>query len=334
MAIEIYKDSHIVPVVVAQAKGERVDSKVAEDAAKVIKDLAANPNPNNRYQIGQLIGFAVTEIMRPRTNWMDLVADVKRVAEGDKAQFQVKREGIRAFIQAKGATTARSKVTSKAITLDTLSVSARPVINFVELRNGNIQMADLINDAAYQMELAEYGHIQTVLHTAASSFASPYYGYGTGIVKGTLDPMIQHWMRMSAGATPTVFGDIAMIGQLGQVTGFTAATNTQQFADALIVEQNQAGFVGKYNGANVINLVNPVQADDTPVFDTNYLYILPNGIDAAMRPLKVVFEGDVVAQDANNIDDKSFEVRLDQFFNAAIVYGDRPYVSVYHNGAN
>lgn len=38
MAIEIYKDSQIIPVLVAQAKGERVDSKVADDAAAVIKD--------------------------------------------------------------------------------------------------------------------------------------------------------------------------------------------------------------------------------------------------------------------------------------------------------
>ena len=335
MAIEIYKDSKIVPVMVAQAKGERVDSQIAAEADKVIKDQAKNPNPNNRYQIGQLVGFAVNEILRPRTQWMDAVADVKRVAEGDKAQFTVKREGIRAFIQAKGATTARSKVTNKALTLDTVSVSARPVINFVELRNGTVQMSDLIVDAAYQMELAEYGYIQNVLHSAATSFGSPYYGYGTGIVKATLDNMLRHWMRLSAGATPTILGDINMISALSELTGFTTATNTQQFANELIVEKNNAGFVGNYNGANVVNLINPiVDGTDTPVFDTNYLYILPNGIDAGMRPLKVVFEGDVVSEEASNIDDKSFEVRLDQFFNAAIVYGDRPYVGIYHNGVN
>ena len=38
MAIEIYKDTNIVGVMVAQAKKERVDSKVAEDAAALIKD--------------------------------------------------------------------------------------------------------------------------------------------------------------------------------------------------------------------------------------------------------------------------------------------------------
>ena len=51
--IEIFKDSPIVPVMVAQAQGEKVDSAVAENAAKVIKDLASNPTPHNRYQIGQ-----------------------------------------------------------------------------------------------------------------------------------------------------------------------------------------------------------------------------------------------------------------------------------------
>ena len=79
MAIEIYKDSNIVKVMVAQAKGESMDSKVAENADKLIKDLASNPTPHNRYQIAQLVGFTVNEILRPKGNWLDQVADVKRV---------------------------------------------------------------------------------------------------------------------------------------------------------------------------------------------------------------------------------------------------------------
>lgn len=280
------------------------------------------------------MGFAVNEIMRPRTNWLDTVADVKRVGNGDKAQFNTRLEGIRAYIQAKGATTARSKVANKALTLDTISVSARPVINFVELQNGTVQMADLINDAAYQMELAEYGYIQKVLNDAASSWASPYYGAGSGVVKATIDPMILHWTRLSGGARPVIFGDAYMTGKLALLTGFDATTNTQ-FADGIIKEQNDNGVIAVYNGAKVVNLVNPlIDGTDTPVFDTKKLFVIPGGIDASMRPLKVVFEGDVVSQDANNIDDKTYEVRLDQFFGAGIVYGDRPYISVYQDNSN
>ena len=327
--IKILKNSNIVDIMVAQATKQRVDSDAAEKAAAVIKDLAADPNPNNRYQIGQLIAFAVNEINHNRTNWLDTLADVKRVGFGDKALFNTKLSGIRAFIQAKGATTPRTKVAHKSLTLDTIAVSARPVINMVELANGHVNMADLINDAAYAMELAEYGKIQEVLTTAAATWAAPYYGTGSGIVKATIDPMIQHWMRLSGGAQPIIFGDIAVTAKLAAQTGFVATTNTQ-WADALIEEQNRAGVIGVYGGAKVVNLVNPyVDETDTPVFDTKKLFILPGGLNADLRPLKVVFEGDVISQEETHIDDKSYEVRLDQFFNAAIVYGDRPYLSMY-----
>lgn len=334
MAIEIFKDSNIVDVVVAQARGERVDSDVAEKAAAVIKDLAATPNPNNLYQIGQLIGFGVNEITRNQTNWLDNIADVKRVGFGQKAQFKVKNEGIRAFIQAKGATTARTKVANKTITLDTIAVSARPVINIVELQNGMVNMADLINDAAFQMECAENGYFESVLLAGATSWSAPYYGTGSGIVKATIDPMIYHWMRISGGIGATILGDAEEIAKLSELTGFTASASAKQFSDDIINEHNANGFIGRYIGANVVNMINPIKdGGDTPVFDTKKLFILPNAISADMRPLKVVFEGDVVSEEARHIDDKSYEVRLDQYFNAALVYGDRPYISVYADSA-
>lgn len=330
--IEIMKNSNAVKVIVAQARHENVDSDVAKRTNEMIQELAKNPNPNNRYQIAQLVGFAVTEITRPRTNWLDVVADVKRVGYGDKAQFNARLEGIRAYIQAKGATTARSKVANKTISLDTVAVSARPSINLVELQNGQVNMADVINDAAYQMELAEYGYIQSTMNTALATapFVAPYYGTGTGIVKTTLDPMIRHWMRISGGVAPTILGDIDTVYQLGELTGFTASTTAKQFADDLIVEQNTAGFIGVYNGAKVVNMVNPlIDGTDTPVLDTDKLFILPGGVDASMRPLKVVFEGDVDSQEFMHIDDKTLDIRLDQYIGAGIVVGDRPYMGVY-----
>lgn len=328
--IDIRKDSNIVKIMVAQAKHERLDSDVANRANDMIKEMAKDMNPHNRYQIAQLIGYAVNEIVRPQTDWLNQIADVKHVGFGDKAQFKTRLEGIRAVIQAKGSTTPRSKVANKTITLDTVAVSARPVVNRVELQNGQVNMADLINDAAYQMELKQYGYIQNVLNTAASTWAAPYYGQGTGIVKTTLDPMIRHWMRLSGGAAPVVLGDIDMVSQLAEITGFTASTTSKQFADAIMTEYNNTGMIGAYIGAKVVNLANPmIDGTDTPVLDTNKLFILPANASADMRPLKVVFEGDVTSQDAENIDDQTYEVRLDQYFGAGIVYGDRPYLSVY-----
>ena len=329
MAIEIRKDSQIVEVATAAARHERLDSNVVENANQLIKDLASDPSPNNKYQIAQLVKFAVNDIVKHDTNWLDMIADTKRVGFGDKAEFDVKLPGVRAFIQAKGATTPRTKNSRKAFTMETISVSSRPFINIVELQNGLANAADLINDASYQMEVAINRHVQSVLTAAASNWSAPYYGYGTGLVKATLDPMILHWIRTTGGAA--ILGDIAELNKLGPLTGWTSTTNTQQYADQLIVEQNANVFLGTYLGAKAIAMSNPFVEDgtDSVVFDTNKLYILPTGIDAGMRPLKVVFEGDVFSTEATNIDDLSWEIRLDQYFNAGIAYGDRPYMGVY-----
>ena len=330
MAIEIYKDSNIVEVATAAARHERIDSKVREDADKLIKDLASDPNPNNKYQISQLVKFAVNDIVKRDTNWLDMIADTKRVGFGDKAEFDVKLPGVRAFIQAKGATTPRTKDSRKGFTMETISISARPFINIVELQNGLASAADLINSASYQMEVGINKHVQDVLLAAAVNWSAPYYGTGsTGVVKATIDPMIIHWIRTTGGAA--ILGDIAELNKLGPLTGWTSTTNTQQYADQLIVEQNANVFLGTYLGAKAIALTNPFMEDgtDNVVFDAKKLYILPTGVDASMRPLKVVFEGDVFSTEATNINDLSWEIRLDQYFNAGIAYGDRPYMGVY-----
>ena len=329
MAIEIRKDSQIIEVVTAAARHERLDSNVVENANQLIRDLASDPSPNNKYQISQLIKFGVNDIVKQDTNFLDMLADVKRVGFGDKAEFDVKLPGVKAFIQAKGATTPRTKNARKTVSLETLSVSARPFINIVELQNGLANAADIINDASFQMECAMYGYIENVLNTAAATWSAPYYGTGSGLVKATLDPMIMHWIRVGGGAA--IFGDIAENTKLAALTGFAANGTTQQYAGNIINEQNQNAVIGTYLSAKVVNLINPLKEDGTDgfVFGDKKLYIVPTGIDAGMRPLKVVFEGDVFSTEATNIDDLSWEIRLDQYFNAAIAKGVRPYMGMY-----
>lgn len=278
------------------------------------------------------MGYTVNEMIKPQTDWLTHVADVKRVGYGEKAAFRTKLEGVTAFIQAKGATPARSKIAHKQVTLDTVAVSARPVINVYELRTGRVQMADLIRDASYEMHVKQIQYIQQVLNAAASSWTAPFYATGSGIVKTALNPQIQHWMRTGA---VTLLGDIAIISKLADQTGFTAATSTQQFSPSIIDEVIRTGVIGVYYGAKVVNLVNPYLSDNvTPVIDTKRLYILPSAASADMRPLKVLYEGDVQSTESTNIDDLAYEVRLDQWFGAGVVTGKTPAISVYVDSSN
>lgn len=277
------------------------------------------------------MSFTVNEAVKPTTDWLNHIADVKNVAFGEKATFRVRQEGVRAYIQAKGATTARSKIAHKQFSLDTIAVSARPMINLYELKTGRVQMADLIRDAAYEMSLKQLEYIQKVLHDAVQTWASPFYNVGTGVVKSVLTPMLQHWMR---SGTVAILGDIAIISKLAEQTGFTASTTTQQFSPGIIDEYVRTGLIGTYYGAKVVSLVNPYLHDNvTPVIETNRLYLLPSAAVGEMRPLKVIYEGDVLSVESTNIDDMAYEVRIDQMFGAGIVIGKTPALSVYEDNS-
>ena len=78
-------------------------------------------------------------------------------------------------------------------------------------------------------------------------------------------------------------------------------------------------------------LTNPYadESATTPVFDTDKMYILPSAASADMRPLKILYEGDVQQTDMLNIDNGCYEVCLRQFVGAAMAHGRRPYMSVY-----
>ena len=201
------------------------------------------------------MGYTVNEMTKPQTDWLTHVADVKRVGYGEKAAFRTKLEGVTAFIQAKGATPARSKIAHKQVTLDTVAVSARPVINVYELRTGRVQMADLIRDASYEMHVKQIQYIQQVLNTAAASWESPFYGTGSGIVKTVLNPMIQHWMRTGA---VTLLGD----ARHGRRPSFIAAARPEvaepllETMKAMLEEKGLHVETGRFRAHMDVELVN------------------------------------------------------------------------------
>lgn len=96
---------------------------------------------------------------------MNQIADVKNVGYGDKPVFHLKTGGIKAYVQAKGATTKRSYVADRAVTLETNEISARPAINIVDLRTGRVNMADLIREANREITNKKLAMVENVLQS-------------------------------------------------------------------------------------------------------------------------------------------------------------------------
>lgn len=325
--IKVTRDSKLIKVLAAQARNERVESDKVEEAAQIINVLAQDLNPQNAHEIAQIVAYTVDELQSKSLDFLGLVADTKNIAYGDKAAFKVRTGGIKAYIQAKGATTARSYVADSQILVDTKEISARPAINIVDLRAGRVNMADLIRQANAAMTNKKLVLIESVLHDAIDNFGSPFYGTGTGIVKATLDAQLNYFRRLGP---VTILGDNAAVAQLAPLTGMAINANSTQFSGNMIDENNNNGFIGKYSACDVVAMTNAYEEGaTTPILATDWLYILPGGVSADMRNLKVVNEGPVNALPSQNIDDMVYEVRLDQWFGAAFVVGQKPNIGAY-----
>lgn len=325
--IKVTRDSKLIKVLAAQARNERVESDKVEEAAQIINVLAQDLNPQNAHEIAQVIAYTVDELQSKSLDFLGLVADTKNIAYGDKAAFKVRTGGIKAYIQAKGSTTARSYVADSQILVDTKEISARPAINIVDLRTGRVNMADLIREANTAMTNKKLVLIEAVLHDAIDNFGSPFYATATGVVKATLDAQLNYFRRLGP---VTILGDNAAVAQLAPLTGMAINANSTQFSGGMIEEHNNNGFIGKYNACDVVAMTNAYEEGSvTPILDEDWLYILPGGMSADMRNLKIVNEGPVNAMPSQNIDDMVYEVRLDQWFGAAFVVGQKPNIGAY-----
>ena len=318
-AVEVFSALHLNKI-------KDTEIEVSE-ARAAIRELAKNPNPINRYEIAQLLAFVVNDIINQKTNYIDMFADVKRVAIGEKALFKVKKSGIKAYLQAKNGTTHRSRIMNAYQDVDTIEVSARPFVNLYELAAGKVNFDECITDAADEMEKAMVQEIEATLYAAFSGYSSPSYASGSGVVAGTIDPMIRAMQRLG---NVSIIGDINCIYKLADLTGFTVATSTLQFADSKIEEFHRNGFIGNYKGSNVVKLNNPFQRGSlsSTVLKQDLLYLVPSGTES---PLKVVMEGDVESMDSTNINDNTMEVQLRKYFGSAVIYGDNPQIAVYED---
>lgn len=319
------KNDLAVKYLTAEALGATagMESDIRE-ANKAIMALARDPNPQNRYLIGQVVGFTVDNVMKTSEDFIRKIADEKRIGVGDKAQFKVRGNSVKAYIQAKGATTPRSKVTNRFITVETEEVSARPYVNYLELAAGKVDMGQLIRDASNEMIAKKLARIEAVLHKAAAGWTGGQsYAAGAGLVKATIDPLIRSYQRVGK---VSLVGDIEMVSQFNSIAGFNG---TNAPSDAAQDEIARNGFIGSYIGANVVQLENPFYGGSmTPVLSTRWLYIVPAGSES---PLKVVHEGDVSSLDQTNIDDASYELCLRQLFGAAVAVGDYPTIGAYQD---
>lgn len=336
MAIsEIKKDSGLVRVIAEQAAHRPVAANEAEEAQQIVAELAKDNSPENRHKLAQLIAYSVDKMQAPALDFLGIMADVKNIGYNEKVVFNFKTEGIKAFYQAKGATTARSYISARQFTLGTEAISARPAINVVDLWTGRVQAAEIVAEANREMTYQKLIRVEAVLIASMSEYGAPFYSQSTGVNKAALDDMLTYFNRIGPC---TILGDRAAVQQIASIVGWAPKTVIDtgiadpskagttywptSVSDGLIDEYNNTGLIGTYIGNRVMVMPNGYRDNSTaPILAADKLYVIPGNVNADQRNLKVVNEGPVQAFESQNIDDLTFEIRLEQWFGAGFISG-------------
>ena len=322
--IKVERGMKLIKVLAAQNQGERIDSDQIEKAESLIAELLEDLNPQTAHQIGQVVAFTVEELQQHALDFLGTIADEKNVGYGEKAAFKVRTDGIKAYVQAKGATTARSYITDHQIMVGTKEISARPAIGIVDLKAGRFNIADLIRDANAKILEKKIEIVQNVLHAGIVPAGKPWYDKSSGgFNPQLLEDQVLYFRRLGP---VTLLGDIAAVGQLDKSAGMQInSTPTWAYSGNMLDQHNANGYLGKWKGADVIGMTNAYKEDGvTPVLNENWIYIIPGGQSAEMRNLKIVNEGGINSMASQNIDDRVYETLLYTWFGAAFVVGKNP----------
>lgn len=323
--MNITKESRIVEVFSKDLLKAEVDRNELKDAKDYIKELASNPNPNNCYEIAQILKYVINDGLTQSLQYLDEIADVKRTGYGEKAQFKIEIDDLKAMFQAKGSTTERSKVSNKYFTLDTDEVSIRPVVDLYEIQSGKADFTQIAERAKARLEIEIVKRVQSAIYSAFSAMSTPNFASGSGVTKAAFDPILYAMLR--AGGSAAIVGDIEALSKFTQLTGFA-----NRVPDSLAIEHNLNGMIGTYLGAKLMKLNNPFVPNSLTQTELrkDLIYVVPTGA-TELRPIKVQFEGELQSIGAPvNINSKQMEMRFDQYIGVGVV-GVRKLMGVYQD---
>jgi hypothetical protein len=319
----IYKE---VDVFLAQARGE-VDSKSPElaEARSAIKDLSAKfietKDKGIRTELAEITTLVTNQIVRGKTNYLETFADVARTGVDVKQQFEIEVDLTSAEWTAKGVAGDRGTLTKKYVGMDTKHITTRPSISWKDMASGRINFDRIAFLSAEKLDQALTKEMETVLFNAFSVMGSPNYETAAGIDQVLLKNQINTFGNFGQ---VTLLGDISKLSLLDNISGFNA-----KLPEALALEHNANGFIGTFNTANVIKLVNPLLRGSltNTQLRKDLMYILSGG-DASQRSLKAQFEGEVYMREQEDFESGDYDLMMGMIAGFKVV-GAEHYMGVY-----
>jgi hypothetical protein len=266
------------------------------------RELAPDFNTyrRNKLDIFELIQEVIDEVAPNRIrDVIGMFAEVKTYAQGTKARFKLKkgRNNVKRFITkvGLGGVFERVRLDSDFIDVTTHAYGGAGYVEFEQFLDGTMDFAELTNLIIQGIEDQVYKEIQIALIGTYASLPAANKHAASSFVATEMKRIIN---------TVKAYGGNATIFCTPEFAG-TITPDANFIADATKAELNNNGYIGRYNGANVVVLPQSFEdaTNTTKVFNPQYAFVIPTGGTADEKIVKVALEGQTVVKDVDNADD-------------------------------
>ena len=299
-----------------------VDEALRGEIAKMCSSI--NNFNRNKYDIFEILIATADEVVPNKViDAMGIFAEVKQVAQGQKAMF--KRGNVGRNRAKKFLTQVGNSGVYETFRLDneTFEIAARAIgggasIDFERFLDGADNMADLMEIITEGLTDAAYGEVQKCLTAAINAVGRPD---ANKVSDSAFDAenMFQLVSTVKAyGGGAAIFAAPEFIGAMGPDAIVPVGANYQgvyhpQDIDAI----HNTGYINIFRGTPVIQLPQSFidEKNEQTWINPQFAYVLPTGKE---RVVKIVFEGETQVWDQINRD-QSIEIMAYKKMGAAIL---------------
>ena len=281
---------------------ETLRAELAELAPNV---YAYNDNKNKIFQI---IQEAIDEVLPAKVMEQYMMfADVKSIALGDKATFNIKvtdasRRRAKSFITKVGAAGRYEifRLAGRSYDVTMSAIGGAAQVMYEELIRGTVNFADMVQIVLEGMDDRIYEMIAAALIRAISALQTANKVSTAGFDEEEMDRLLR--IVDSYGSKANIYCTFEFAAKM-------LPANASWTTDAMKAELWNNGYLGNYKGHNVIVLKQAFidETNTKQVLDPSYAWILPSGGE---KPVKIVFEGTTQMREVESQDDWSKHIDM------------------------
>jgi len=236
----------------------------------------------NEYKVFAILAEVLpTSIMASLSERFDSFAEYKDTALGDKNSFHVEDNQLFPVVTSARGTKDihRSTLLNSNFSVPTTLKAIKIYAELDELMAGKVDFARMTERVATSFAQEIGLMISNAIYNSFSSVGTNYKATGA-FDDDQLDTIIDHVKAATGAQSVQIFGSRKALKQVNNSFGFS---------DRMLEEANDLGYVGTYNGSQLIALPQAyLNRSQTFAVDRDHLIIVPSSEKIA----KVVFEGE------------------------------------------